>query len=139
MNRRPRRTIAIRYKWTLQAAERDLDNPRGPNCAWRVPRRGGIIGTLQFKKTFFVGTGPEKRISTVMTRHMLRRLEHLSSAQLAELSTEVTAEHHRRATEVWGVAASELTPEPVPNTIPVEVNTKKVIRYYVDFTADSQT
>ena len=74
-----------------------------------------------------------------MTRHMLRRLEHLSSAQLAELCTEVTAAHHRRTTEVWGVAESELTPEPAPNTIPVEVNTKKVIRYYVDFTADSQT
>ena len=73
-----------------------------------------------------------------MTRHMLRRLEHLSSAQLAELCTEVTAAHHRRTTEVWGVAESELTPEPALNTIAVEVNTKKVIIYYVDFTADSQ-
>ena len=74
-----------------------------------------------------------------MTRHVLRRLEHLSSAQLAELSTEVTAEHHRRATEVWGVAESELTPEPAPNTIAVEMNTREVIRYYVYFTVDSQT
>ena len=74
-----------------------------------------------------------------MTRHMLRRLEHLSLAQLAELSAEATAEQHRRATEVWGVAESELTPEPAPNTIAVEVNTRKVIRYYVHFTVDSQT
>ena len=70
---------------------------------------------------------------------MLRRLEDLSPAQLTELSAEVTAEHQRRAMEVWGVAESEPTPEPAPNTVAAEVNTRKVIRCYVYFTADSQT
>ena len=74
-----------------------------------------------------------------MTRRMLWRLEHLSLAQLAELSAAATAEQHRRAMEIWGVAESTLTPEPAPNTIAVEVNTRKVIRYYVYFTVDSQT
>ena len=75
----------------------------------------------------------------VMARHMLRRLEDLSVSQLADLSAEVSAEHQRRATEVWGVEQSEPTPEPAPNAIAAEVNTRKDIRCYVYFTADDQT
>ena len=74
-----------------------------------------------------------------MARHMLRRLEDLSFAELTELSAEVTAERQRRATEVWGVVESEPTPEPAPNTIAAEVKRRKVIRCYVYLTADSQT
>ena len=74
-----------------------------------------------------------------MARHMLRRLEDLSVSQLADLSAEVSAEHQRRASEVWGVAPSEPTPEPAPHGIGAEVNTRKVIRCYVYLTADDQT
>ena len=74
-----------------------------------------------------------------MARHMLRGLEDLSNAELAELSFELSEERQRRATDVWGVVESEPTPEPAPNTIAAEVKRRKVIRCYVYLTADSQT
>ena len=70
---------------------------------------------------------------------MLRKLEDLSVAELADLSAEVSAEHQRRASEVWGVALSEPTPEPAPNAIAAEMDTRNVFRCYVYFTADSRT
>ena len=75
----------------------------------------------------------------VMARHMLRRLEELSVCQLADLSAEVSAEHQRRASEVWGVVPSEPTPEPAPNAIAAEMDRRKVVRCHVYFTADSRT
>ena len=75
----------------------------------------------------------------VMARHMLRRLENLSVSELAELSAEVSAEHQRRASEVWGVAPSEPTPEPAPNVVAAEIDRRKVVRCDVYLTEDSRT
>ena len=70
---------------------------------------------------------------------MLRKLENLSVLELADLSAEVSAEHRRRATEVWGVVPSEPTPEPAPNAIAAEMVRRKVVRCYVYCTTDSRT
>ena len=77
-----------------------------------------------------------------MARHMLRRLEDLSASELADLSAELSAEHQRRASEIWGVAPSEPTPEPAPNAIAAEMSRmvrRRVVSCRVYFTADGQT
>ena len=72
---------------------------------------------------------------------MLRKLEDLSVPELSDLSAEVSAEHQRRASEVWGIALSEPTPEPAPNAIAAETDGRRVVRCHVFFlfTADSRT
>ena len=74
-----------------------------------------------------------------MARHMLRKLEDLSVSELADLSAEVSAEHQRRASEVWGVVPSEPTPEPAPKAIAAEMDRRKVVRCHVSYTTDSRT